>query len=265
MVFAIFKITRDKIEGVKEKNTCGGGQRPQFTYTSLKIATIERICIMNTERVLIHIQEETRAKLAADLQLAKEARIVTDDLSVDDLVSRAQAFPGRHLLDIMYQYGLKEAVKTLIIYYELPMVNFDQKYPMHYGFLSVFHFCGQWVASASYDDTNIDKDDLYASALEFKSEVNMLMQPDIEEEFWGKDFLNKQDFLDLLNSVRRNWYTSLFEFHSRIYMILPQILDFPAFRFADDPIVRIRFALWLRNLTACWPEDVWNWGNFKYW
>ena len=60
MVFAILKITRVKIESVKKKNACGGGQRPQFTYNSLQIAAIERISIMNTEKTPIHIQDETR-------------------------------------------------------------------------------------------------------------------------------------------------------------------------------------------------------------
>lgn len=216
---------------------------------------------MNTEKTYIHIQDETRTKLADDLRLASEAGVATGELSADDLISRAQAYPDRHLLDIMYQDGLKAAMKTLITYYAFPMVDFDQEYPMHYGFLSVFHFCGQWVASAPYDDTNLDKDDLYARATRVKFYVNMLMLPGIEE-FLGKDFLKKQDFLDLLNSVRRNWNESLFEFDPHISQILLKILDFPAFRFTDDPAMRMCFALLLKQLTTCWPEDVWNWGDF---
>lgn len=216
---------------------------------------------MNAEKTYIHIQDATKAKLAEDILLAEKAGLTTDALSPNDLISRAQAYPDRHILDIVYQDGLKAAMKTVIRYYAFPMVDFDQEYPMHYGFLSVFNFCGRWVASSPYDDTNLEEDDLYSCATRIRSSVNILLMPNLES-FWSKDFLKKQDFLELLNNIRRSWNDSSFEFDPHISMTLLYILDFPAIKLADDPATRIRFAFWLKQLTACWPEVEWNWGDF---
>lgn len=82
----------------------------------------------------IKISAETRKKLIADLAKVQETGYDIANITVDTLMSRAQVGPEEHLLDIMYQDGLKAAMKTLISYYAVPVVNFDQEYPMHAGF-----------------------------------------------------------------------------------------------------------------------------------
>ncbi len=207
---------------------------------------------MNT----IHIKDETRAKLAADLLQAKEAGIAANDLSVDDLISRAQLDLNNHLLDIMYQDDLKKAMRILISYYGSPMVNYNQEYPMHHGFWHVFHFCGQWVASSPYDATNVDEDEMYYHSMKITNNLSMILLSGIDTLPFKKEFSTKQEMLDLLNTLRRNWDEDVLEPH--IFWILIHILNFPAIKFVDDSATRIRFALWLKNLTAYWPEDVWK-------
>ena len=86
-----------------------------------------------TRKNLIKISEETRKNLTADLAKVQEAGYDITNISVENLISRAQVLPEVHLLDIMYQDGLKEAMKTLISYYAAPAINYEQEYPMSYA------------------------------------------------------------------------------------------------------------------------------------
>ena len=79
-----------------------------------------------TRKNLIKISEETRKNLTADLAKVQEAGYGITNISVENLISRAQVLPEVHLLDIMYQDGLKEAMKTLISYYAAPAINYEQ-------------------------------------------------------------------------------------------------------------------------------------------
>ena len=109
-----------------------------------------------TRKNLIKISEETRKNLTADLAKVQEAGYDITNISVENLISRAQVLPEVHLLDIMYQDGLKEAMKTLISYYAAPAINYEQEYPMHTRFLDVFRFCGKMLVDSTYDDFNVD-------------------------------------------------------------------------------------------------------------
>lgn len=204
----------------------------------------------------IKITSETRANLIADLAQVPG----TDHVTISDLMSRAQAFPERHLLDIMYQDGLKAAMKTLIAYYAVPVVNFDQEYPMHAGFFNVFHFCGKMIANSSYDASNVDETDLEVASSKISFHAAGMMISGTEK-ICSRNFKEKKDFLDLLNILRKNWSEDLFG--SNIFWLLLSVLDFPAIEWADTPTARIHFAIWLQNLTAYWPETIWNWNDFS--
>lgn len=212
-----------------------------------------------TSRNIIKISEETKKNLIADLAKAKEVGNDITNVSVEKLMSRAQVSPEVHLLDIMYQESLKDAVKTLISYYAVPVVNHDQKYPMHTRFFDVFHFCGKMLVDSSYDDSNVDENDLQNAASKISALVSVMLIPD-SEEIYAKDFKKKKDLVDLFNILNRNWSANLFS--SSIYWLLLGVMDFPAIKFVDTPTVRINFAIWLKELTAFWPETVWNWDDF---
>ena len=209
---------------------------------------------------LIKISEETRKKIIADLAKVQEAGYNIPNITVENLMSRAQAFPEKHLLDIMYQDGLKEAVKRLISYYALPVVNFDQEYPMHTGLFDGSRFCAGMVVASSYDDSTVDENDLEIAASKIRSRVAVMMIPELRE-ICGREFKEKNDFLDLFKILRKNWAEDLFG--SNIFWLLLNILDFPAIKFVDTPVTRINFAVWLKQLTAFWPEDIWNWDDFN--
>ena len=212
-----------------------------------------------TRKNLIKISEETRKNLTADLAKVQEAGYDITNISVENLISRAQVLPEVHLLDIMYQDGLKEAMKTLISYYAAPAINYEQEYPMHTRFLDVFRFCGKMLVDSTYDDFNVDENDLKIAASKISSQVAAMLIPDLEE-IYDRDFKQKKDFMDLFNILNRNWSEDLFG--SSIYWLLLGIMDFPAIKFVDTPAGRIKFAIWLKELTAFWPETVWNWDNF---
>lgn len=212
-----------------------------------------------TRKNLIKISEETRKNLTADLAKVQEAGYDITNISVENLISRAQVLPEVHLLDIMYQDGLKEAMKTLISYYAAPAINYEQEYPMHTRFLDVFRFCGKMLVDSTYDDFNVDENDLKIAASKINSQVAAMLIPDLEE-IYDRDFKEKKDFMDLFNILNRNWSEDLFG--SSIYWLLLGIMDFPAIKFVDTPAGRIKFAIWLKELTAFWPETVWNWDNF---
>lgn len=209
---------------------------------------------------VIKISEETRKKLITDLAEVQEAGYDIPNINVENLVSRAQAFPENHLLDIMYQDGLKEAVKTLISYYALPVVNFDQEYPMHAGFFNVFRFCAGMVVSSLYDDSNVDGNDLEIASSIISSRAAVMMIPELEE-ICGRNIKEKKDFMDLFDILRKKWNEDLFG--SNIFWLLLNILDFPAIKVVDTPVVRVNFTIWLKQLTAFWPEDIWNWDDFS--
>ena len=213
-----------------------------------------------TESNFIRISEETRKNLIADIAKVQENGYDVANVTIEKLMSRAQAFPERHLLDIMYQDGLPAAIKTLITYYSVPVINFDQEYPMHAGFFDVFHFCGKMVGGASYDAANVEEVNLDHACLEIRSWANVLLIPEMEK-LYQRDFKEKKDFLDLFNIIRKNWSEE--SFGSNIYSFLYAVMDFPALKFIDSPVARINFAIWLRQLTAFWPETVWNWENFQ--
>lgn len=208
---------------------------------------------------IIKISNETQKKLTADLAaIAQKNDSVATKITADDLISRAQAFPDRHLLDIMYEDGLKAAVKTLVSYYAVPVVNYDQEYPMHHGIFDVFNFCGHWVARSPFDTTHTyDETDLYIADVKIRQHVSTLMIPELMR--FG-DIKEKKNFLDVLNIVKNNWNEELFG--SNIYWLLINILDYPAIDFVDTPEERIRFAKFIKELTAFWPETVWNWDDY---
>lgn len=212
-----------------------------------------------TETKFIKISEETRKNLIADFAKVQENGYDVTNITIEKLMSRAQAFPERHLLDIMYQDGLQAAIKTLISYYSVPVINFDQEYPMHAGFFDVFHFCGKMVGGASYDASNVEEINLEHACLAIRGRANVLLIPEMEK-IYRRSFKEKKDFLDLFNILRRNWSEELFG--ENIYLLLYVVLDFPALKFIDSPVSRINFAIWLRQLTAFWPENTWNWDNF---
>lgn len=212
-----------------------------------------------TRKNLIKISEETRKSLIADIAKVQEAGYDIMNISVENLMSRAQVLPEVHLLDIMYQDGLKGAMKTLISYYAVPVINYEQEYPMHTRFLDVFHFCGKMLVASSYDDSNVDGNDLQNAASKISTLVSGMLIPD-SEEIYAKDFKKKKDLVDLFNILNRNWSANLFS--SSIYWLLLGVMDFPAIKFVDTPTVRINFAIWLKELTAFWPETVWNWDDF---
>ncbi len=212
-----------------------------------------------TRKNFIKISEETRKSLTADLAKVQEAGCDITNITVENLMSRAQVFPEAHLLDIMYQDGLKEAMKTLISYYAVPVVNYEQEYPMHTRFFDVFRFCGKMLVDSSYDDSNVDGNDLESAASKICALVDVMLIPD-SEEIYAKDFKRKKDFLDLFNILNRNWSENSLD--SSIYWLLLGVMDFPAIKFVDTPAVRINFAIWLKELTAFWPETVWNWDKF---
>lgn len=209
---------------------------------------------------VIKISEETRKKLITDLAKVQEDGYDIPNINVENLVSRAQAFPENHLLDIMYQDGLKEAVKTLISYYAFPVVNFDQEYPMHTGFFNVFRFCAWMVVSSLYDDSNVDGNDLEIASSIISSRAAVMMIPELKE-ICGRNVREKKEFLALFDILRKNWNEDLFG--SNIFWLLLNILDFPAIKFVDTPVARVNFAIWLKQLTAFWPEDIWNWDDFS--
>lgn len=130
---------------------------------------------------VIKISEETRKKLITDLAKVQEDGYNITNINVENLVSRAQAFPENHLLDIMYQDGLKEAVKTLISYYALPVVNFDQEYPIHTGFFNVFRFCAEMLVSSLYDDSSVDGNYLEIASSIISSRAAVMMIPELKE------------------------------------------------------------------------------------
>lgn len=72
-----------------------------------------------TRKNLIKISEETRKNLTADLAKVQETGYDITNISVENLISRAQVLKEVHLLDIMYQDGLKEAMKTLFLIMQL--------------------------------------------------------------------------------------------------------------------------------------------------
>lgn len=206
---------------------------------------------------IIKISNETKKKLTADLAaIAQKNDSVVSTVTADDLVSIAQAFPTRHLLDIMYEDGLKEAMKTLIAYYSVPIINFDQEYPMHHGIFNVFHFCAKWVVKSSYDVSHLEEWDLTTATMKLSTRLTVLTP-----EWSGCEPLkDKQSFLNILNFIKNNWSEDLFG--SNLYWILLEILDFPAIDFVDTPEERIRFAKFINELTAFWPETVWNWDDY---
>ena len=202
----------------------------------------------------IKISNETKKNLTADLAaIAQENGYVARTMTADDLVSRAQAFPTRHLLDIMYQDGLKAAMKTLVFYYGVPMINFYQEYPMHQGMFDVFNFCNKWVERSSYDVSHMEESDLSTATMELSNRLAVM----IPEWSGCKMLKNKKSFLNLLHFIKMNWSEDLFG--SNLYWILLEILDFPAIDFVDTPEERIDFTIFLKDLTSCWPEEIWNW------
>lgn len=209
---------------------------------------------------LIKISEETRKKLIEDLAKVQKAGYDIPDITVENLMSRAQAFPEKHLLDIMYQDGLKKAMKTLICYYAVPVINFDQEYPMHARLFNVIRYCGKMVADSSYDIANVDESDLEIASVEISSQAAVMMIPEMKE-IYDRDFKEKKDFMDLFNILRKKWVEDLVG--SNIFWLLLDVMDFPAIRFVDTPVARINFAIWLKHLTAFWPEDIWNWDDFN--
>lgn len=209
---------------------------------------------------LIKISEETRKKLIEDLAKVQKVGYDIPDITVENLMSRAQAFPEKHLLDIMYQDGLKKAMKTLICYYAVPVINFDQEYPMHARFFNVIRYCGKMVADSSYDNSNVDESDLEIATVEISSQAAVMMIPEMKE-IYDRDFKEKKDFLDLFNILRKKWVEDLVG--SNIFWLLLDVMDFPAIHFVDTPVARIDFAIWLKHLTAFWPENVWNWDDFN--
>ena len=112
---------------------------------------------------------------------------------------------------------------------------------------------------AKDDDFNVDENDLKIAASKISSQVAAMLIPDLEE-IYDRDFKEKKDFMDLFNILNRNWSEDLFG--SSIYWLFLGIMDFPAIKFVDTPAGRIKFAIWLKELTAFWPETVWNWDNF---
>lgn len=208
----------------------------------------------------IKISAETRKELIADLAKVQETGYDIANITVDTLMSRAQVGPEEHLLDIMYQDGLKAAMKTLISYYAVPVVNFDQEYPMHAGFFNVFRFCAKMLANSSYDNSNVDESDLEISTSIINSQAAVMLIPELNK-ICGRNLKEKKDFLELFDILRKNWSEDLFG--SNIFWLLLSVMDFPAIEFVDTPVARINFALWLKQLTAFWPESIWNWDNFN--
>ena len=115
------------------------------------------------------------------------------------------------------------------------------------------------LVDSTYDDFNVDENDLKIAASKISSQVAAMLIPDLEE-IYDRDFKEKKDFMDLFNILNRNWSEDLFG--SSIYWLFLGIMDFPAIKFVDTPAGRIKFAIWLKELTAFWPETVWNWDNF---
>ena len=212
---------------------------------------------MTTNNDSIKITNETREKLSTDLSLVPKF----SHIAVDDVISRAQAFPEEHLLDILYKDGMRRAMKTLISYYAFPMVDYGEEYPMHTGFLKVFDFCGNMVACSSDDVSDVDEYALNRVSSNISWRVGVMRFPG-KEEFYGVDFKEKKDLLNLLNVLRKHWSEDLVE--ENMFWMLISILDFPAIKFADDAATRTNFAVWLENLTAFWPETVWNWNDFGF-
>lgn len=131
----------------------------------------------------------------------------------------------------------------------------------HAEFFNVFHFCGKMIANSSYDASKVDVTDLEvaSSTISFYA-TGMLISG--TEEICSRNFKGKKDFLDLFDILRKSWSEDLFG--SNIFWLLLSVLDFPAIECADTPVARIHFAIWLQNITACWPEAVWNWNDFSY-
>lgn len=211
----------------------------------------------------IHISAETRTRLVEDFEamLGDDSYKDEIDAKVNSLISRAQAYPDRHVLDIMYQDDLKVAVKSVISYFALPMINFCQELPMHANFMSVFDFCGHWVASSPFNKDCMADDELDYVVNHIKFYFSTMLLSDKLEEILAHPFDKKQDFLDLMNYLRRHWYPEDV-LMPNIFWALLSILDFPAIDFDDTPSSRLTFACMLKDLTAFWPETIWNWGDF---
>lgn len=61
-----------------------------------------------TRKNLIKISEETRKNLTADLAKVQETGYDITNISVENLISRAQVLKEVHLLDIMYKMVLRK-------------------------------------------------------------------------------------------------------------------------------------------------------------
>ncbi len=219
--------------------------------------------MLNTT-TLIHVSNATRKKLAEDLEryFSNTPHAPIDDTVIDGTISRAQAFPDNHLLDVMYQQGLRAAVKILISYFALPMITYSQSAPMHGNFFTVFDFCGHWVASSPFHEIDVTTEDHCTSFHNIKKSLSMIFIPEVRD-LRTRDFTNKQDFLDVFNVLRSNWNQADLLMPS-IFGILQSILDFPTFDLIDNPVTRMAFVTIIKNLTACWAESVWNWYDFDF-
>ena len=131
---------------------------------------------------------------------------------------------------------------------------------MHAGFFNVFRFCAKMLANSSYDNSNVDESDLEISTSIINSQAAVMLIPELNE-ICGRNLKEKKDFLELFDILRKNWSEDLFG--SNIFWLLLSVMDFPAIEFVDTPVARINFALWLKQLTAFWPESIWNWDNFN--
>lgn len=211
---------------------------------------------------LIHVSDDTKKKLIEDFEKYLDGTVQGLDVAkVDTIISRAQAYPDRHLLDIMYQDGLKSAVKTVISYFALPIINFHQDFPMHDNFHLVLEFFQHWVSLSNFHvDTN---EDIEYHVQRLKNCLGVSLLPDLDE-ILAESFLNKKDFVDLFKMLRRYPYLNDCAMMPTVFWLLLQIMDFPAFDFADTPRSRLYFATMLKSLTAFWPETIWNWGDFDY-